>query len=58
MSRKTSSCLPGWLTMVVGLAVAMNAAAGAEHVSTVPASPPTTTGCPATSFNPWSDFVA
>lgn len=41
MSRGTR--LPGWVKVVVGLAVvATSATAGTGHVSTVPVSPPTT----------------
>ncbi len=44
MSRKTPPSLPGWLTVVIGLVVATNAAAGAGHAAIVPASP-LATGC-------------
>ena len=44
MSQETPPGLPGWLTVVIGLVIAMNAAAGAGHAAIVPASQPTT-GC-------------
>ena len=47
-SRKTPPSQPSWLTVIVGLAVAVSAVAGtAGHVGTVPAAPPAN-GCVST----------